>query len=313
MLLWSFLLIISLIVLWKSSDQVLIRVKRIARAFGVSEIVITLLALSALASFPEFLVSVLAALKQTSDVSLGTVIGSNIFALLVVLGLAAVIRPFHVKMIIEERDSVWMLLSSAVILILIPNGISRWEGAILVILYFPYIYSVYTKERKEKKKEPALTKKKLIKWKQIFILVIVTFIMLGSAEVVLRSGLKLASLVHIPKLIMGLVLMGIGASIPETSIGVLSALRKKTDITLGDVYGTNIFTCLFILGVSALIHPIPTSAQVQTFILPFFIFSSIILQLFFSTGHKVGRAEGVLLIIVYLYFALAVLGVLPIP
>jgi cation:H+ antiporter len=312
-LLWSFLLIISLIVLWKSSDQVLMRVKRIARAFGVSEIVITLLALSALASFPEFLVSVLAALKQTSDVSLGTVIGSNIFALLVVLGLAAVIRPFHVKMIIEERDSVWMLLSSAVILILVPNGISRWEGAILVILYFPYIYSVYTKERKEKKKEPALTKKKLIKWKQIFILVIVTFIMLGSAEIVLRSGLKLASLIHIPKLIMGLVLMGIGASIPETSIGVLSALRKKTDITLGDVYGTNIFTCLFILGVSALVHPIPTSAQVQTFILPFFIFSSIILQLFFSTGHKVGRAEGVLLIIVYLYFALAVLGVLPIP
>ena len=313
MLLWSFLLLLSLIILWQSSNQVLIRVKRIARGFGVSEIAVTLLALSVLASLPEFLVSALAALKHTSDVSLGTVVGSNIFTLLVVLGLAAIIRPFHVKMVIEERDSVWMLLSSAVILIFVQDGISRWEGIILVILYFPYIYSVYSREKKKRKKTSARTRGKLKKWKETFILVCAAIIMLVSAEVVLRSGLKLAVIVHLPKLIMGLVLMGIGASIPETAIGILSALKKKTDITLGDVYGTNIFTCLFILGVCAVIHPIPSSVLVQTFILPFFIFSTIILQLFFSTGHKVGRMEGILLIIIYLYFAMASLNLLPKP
>ncbi len=313
MILWSFLLLLSLIILWQSSNQVLIRVKRNARAFGVSEIAVTLLALSVLASLPEFLISVLAALKKTSDISLGTVVGSNIFTLLVVLGLAAIIRPFHVKMVIEERDSVWMLLSSAVILIFVPDGISRWEGIILVILYFPYIYSVYSRERRDRKKASARTRGKLKKWKEMFVLAGVAFIMLASAEVVLRSGLKLAVIVHIPKLIMGLILIGIGASIPETAIGIMSALKKKTDITLGDVYGTNIFTCLFILGVCAIIHPIPTSAQVQTFILPFFIFSTIILQLFFSTGHKIGRVEGIILIVIYLYFALATLNLLPKP
>jgi len=306
-------LVLSLVILWQSSNQVLIRVRRIARAFGVSEVAVTLLALSVLASFPEFLISVLAALKKTSDVSLGTVVGSNIFTLLVVLGLAAVIRPFHVKMVIEERDSVWMLLSSAVILIFVPDGISRWEGIIMVILYFPYIFSVYSRERRERKKASARTVGKLKKWKEMFVLVGVAFIMLASAEVVLRSGLKMAVLIHIPKLIMGLILMGIGASIPETAIGISSALKKKTDITLGDVYGTNIFTCLFILGVCAIIQPISLSAQVQTFILPFFIFSTIILQLFFSTGHKIGRVEGIILIIIYLYFALATLNVLPKP
>ena len=313
MILWSILLVLSLVILWQSSNQVLIRVRRIARAFGVSEVAVTLLALSVLASFPEFLISVLAALKKTSDVSLGTVVGSNIFTLLVVLGLAAVIRPFHVKMVIEERDSVWMLLSSAVILIFVPDGISRWEGIIMVILYFPYIFSVYSRERRERKKASARTVGKLKKWKEMFVLVGVAFIMLASAEVVLRSGLKMAVLIHIPKLIMGLILMGIGASIPETAIGISSALKKKTDITLGDVYGTNIFTCLFILGVCAIIQPISLSAQVQTFILPFFIFSTIILQLFFSTGHKIGRVEGIILIIIYLYFALATLNVLPKP
>lgn len=313
MLLWSFLLLLFLIILWQSSNQILIRVKRIARAFSVSEIAVTLLALSVLASLPEFLVSALAALKHTSDVSLGTVVGSNIFTLLVVLGLAAIIRPFHVKMVIEERDSVWMLLSSAVILILVPDGISKWEGIILVILYFPYIYSVYSRERRKRKKSSTQTRGKLKKWKEMFILICAAIIMLVSAEVVLRSGLKLAFIVHIPKFVMGLVLMGIGASIPETAIGILSALKKKTDITLGDVYGTNIFTCLFILGVCAIIQPIPTSALVQTFILPFFIFSTIILQLFFSTGHKVGRMEGILLIIIYLYFAMASFNLLPKP
>ncbi len=313
MLLWSLLLLLFLIILWQSSNQVLVRVKRIARAFGVSEIAVALLVLSVLASLPEFLVSALAAIKNTSDVSLGTVIGSNIFTLLVVLGLAAIIRPFHVKMVIEERDSVWMLLSSAVILILIPGGISRWEGIILMILYFPYLYSVFLRERGERKKASARTGIKLKKGREVLILIGVTFIMLVSAEVVLRSGLKLSDIIHVPKLVMGLVLIGIGASIPETAIGISSALKKKTDITLGDVYGTNIFTCLFILGACAIIQPIPASAQVQTFILPFFIFSTIILQLFFSTGHKVGRAEGALLIIIYLYFALATLNILPKP
>jgi cation:H+ antiporter len=108
-------------------------------------------------------------------------------------------------------------------------------------------------------------------------------------------------------------LIGIGTSIPETAIGISSALKKKTDITLGDVYGTNIFTCLFLLGVCATIQSIPASIEVQTFVLPFFVFSTIILQLFFSTNHKVGRLEGVLLITIYLYFALATLNLLPKP
>lgn len=313
MFLWIFLFAVFLIILWQSSNQVLVRVKRIARAFGISEIAVTLLGLSVLASLPEFLVSALAALKHTSDVSLGTVVGSNIFTLLVVLGLAALIRPFHVKMVIEERDSVWMILSSAVILILMPGGIARWEGVVLVVLYFPYMYSVYIRERKKRAKVVAQKGNTLKKWKEVLILIGITSVMLVSAEVVLQSGLKLSELIHVPHLVMGLVLIGIGASIPETAIGISSALKKKTDITLGDVYGTNIFTCLFILGGCAMIHPIPASAHVQTFVLPFFIFSTIILQLFFSTSHKVGRVEGALLIIIYLYFALATLNILPKP
>jgi len=115
-LIWICLFVIFVIILWLSSNRVLIGVKKIALAFGVSEIAVTLLVLSIFASLPEFLISTMAALKNSSAVSLGTVVGSNIFTLLVVLGLAAIIRPFHVKMVIEERDSVWMLLSSAAIL-----------------------------------------------------------------------------------------------------------------------------------------------------------------------------------------------------
>lgn len=313
MLIWLCLFVAFVIILWLSSNRVLVGVKRIARAFGVSEIAVTLLVLSIFASLPEFLISTLAALRKSSDVSLGTVVGSNIFTLLVVLGLAAIIRPFHVKMVIEERDSVWMLLSSSVILIFIPHGISRLEGVFLMLLYFPYIFSVYLNEKKKRTLDSVQTRKKSKKWKEVLILICVTFIMLASAQVVLQSGLKLSDKIHVPTLVLGLVLMGIGTSIPETAIGISSALKKKTDITLGDVYGTNIFTCLFILGVCAIIQPIPVSADAQTFILPFFIFSTIILQLFFSTHHRVGRLEGILLIVVYSYFALAILDILPKP
>jgi len=312
-LIWLFLFVVFVIILWLSSNRVLVGVKRIARAFGISEIAITLLVLSVFASLPEFLISVLAALNGNSDVSLGTVIGSNIFTLLVVLGLAAIIRPFHVKMVIEERDSVWMLLSSAVLLIFVPGGISRLEGVFLLMLYFPYIFSVYFSERRKKSSVSVQPKRKTKKRKEIMILFMAIIIMLVSAEIVLRSGFKVATVVHVPTLVMGLIMMGIGTSIPETAIGISSALKKKTDITLGDVYGTNIFTCLFILGVCAILQPIPVSADVQAFILPFFIFSTIILQLFFSTHHRVGRLEGVILIIIYSYFALAALDILPKP
>lgn len=313
MLIWIGLFLVSVVILWQSSNRVLVGVKRIARAFGFSEIAVTLLVLSVLASLPEFLISALAALNHTSDVSLGTIVGSNIFTLLVVLGLAAIIRPFHVKMVIEERDSVWMLLSSAVILIFISGGISRLEGVFLLLLYLPYIFSVYQREKRKKAGKIAAAVKNAKKWKEAIILVFVTSIMLGSAQAVLWSGLKLSARIHIPALLMGLILIGIGTSIPETAIGISSALKKKTDITLGDVYGTNIFTCLFILGVCAIIQPIPVSSDVQMFILPFFIFSTIILQLFFSAHHRIGRLEGVLLIIFYVYFALASLNILPRP
>lgn len=313
MIFWLLIFFIFSTILWKSSNRVLISVKKTARAYHLSEIAVTLLGLSILASFPEFLVSASASIMHYSDISLGTVIGSNIFTLLVVLGIAAIIRPFHVKMVIEERDSVWMLLSGAVLLIFLSGGISRWEGILLAILYLPYIYSVYLREKERKTKTHAHNRSKLKKGKEVVILVLATCIMLISAEIVLHSILKLSSIFQMPKLIISLILMGVGASIPETVIGVSSALQKKTDITLGDVYGTNIFTCLFILGVCAIIHPIPTSSQVQSFILPFFIFSTIILQLFFAIHHKVGRKEGILLILIYFYFALALLNLLPKP
>ena len=304
----------ALIVLVMTSSTILVKVRRIARGFGISEIAITLLGLSILASLPEFFVSIFAAIRDSSDVSLGVVIGSNLFTLLVVLGLAAMIRPFHVKMVIEERDGTWMLLGSCILLVLAPAGINRWQGIILVLLYLPYIYSVYRKEkdRLSQEKQPKHNPK-FRRSTELLKLIALVAVMLGSAELVVRSGLKLATLLHTPEIIISLILIGIGASIPETAIGVLSALKRKTDITLGDVYGTNIFTVFFILGVSAIISPISVTSDVLTFILPYFILSTIILQLFFTTGHRVGRIEGVTLILLYVYFVLAEFNFLPKP
>lgn len=315
MLVWFIVFIGSIVILWKTSDFVLKKVKALALAFGISELAITILGLSILASLPEFMVSTLAALRKTSEVSLGTVIGSNIFTLLVVLGLAAVIRPFHVRRVIEERDSNWMLLAGAVILVLIPRGISRGEGLVLVALYFPYIISVFQKEKRSRGSTTSPKRKKEFskKWLTLGLLSGAMALLLISAALVLKSCLRIAQGLHLPGLIVSLILIGIGSSIPETAIGITSSLQKKTEVTLGDVYGTNIFTCLFILGLSALISPIPAAPQVQSFILPFFIVATIILQIFFATNRRVSRVEGIFLILLYFYFALASLGQLPYP
>lgn len=303
------LFILSILVLVKSADIVLKSVKRLAVSFQVSEVAITILGLSILASLPELFVSLFGSVSRHSEIALGTVIGSNTFTLLFVLGISALIRPFHIKRMIEERDSTWMLLGGALIFLFLNKGINRWEGALLLLLYLPYLYSVYKSERRIT--TPILHK--ISKEKEIMKLTGSVILILISAEVVVRSGIYLAQTFHLSKLIISLIFIGIGSSIPETTIGIASALKKKTSITLGDVYGTNIFTLFFILGISALIYPIPASSQVSSFILPYFIFSTIILQLFMTTGHRVQRVEGILLILFYIYFALANLNILPKP
>ena len=258
---------------------------------------------------PEFLISVFAAVEKTSDVSLGIIIGSNLFTLLFILGMVALIYPFHVKMVIEERESTWMLLSGAILLILASNGISRFEGLLLILTYFPYIFSVYVTERKRKKKE--YTKVKNGKVKEIFILIFYVGMMVVGGELVVKGSIGIAEGLKIPPFVIGLVMLGIGSSVPETTIGVMAALKKKIDITLGDVYGTNIFTLLFILGISAVIHPIPVTSHILRFTIPYFLFATIVIQFFMTTGHKVGRIEGTVLVLLYIYFVLIEFNVIP--
>jgi len=302
-----FAVYIALVV--KSSDSLLENVRAIAKSMGLSELLITLLGISILASLPEFFISLLAALNRSSEISLGTVVGSNIFTLLFVLGLSALLHPFKARRVIERRDSTWMILSASVLLVFANHGISRLEGLAMAMLYLPYIYSVYLDERKALKASKKVLTRETEK-KALWILLFMA-VLLISAEGVVRTGMRIAAELKLPVEIVALILVGIGSSLPETVIGVSSALKKHMDVTLGDVYGTNIFTALFIIGVSAIVHPIPIRSADLEFVLPFFIFSSIILQLFMVTRKNVTRFEGLALILLYAYFVAAQLKLVP--
>ncbi len=285
------------------------RLKKSARIFLISPLTLTLLGISVLASFPELFISLIAAIGKHSDVSLGIIIGSNLFTLLFILGIIAVVHPFHVRMVIEERDSTWMLLAGTLLLLFARNGISRVEGGVLMLSYAPYIYSVYSAEKKKKIEKYKKTKNG--KLKEIIILVGSVGVMVLGGEMVVKGGTNIAKVLKVSPFVMGVIMLGIGSSIPETTIGITAALKKKIDVTLGDVYGTNIFTLLFILGLSAFIEPIPVTQHIIYFTIPYFIFATIILQFFMTTGHRIGRIEGIFLLLLYTYFLLVELNVIP--
>ncbi len=174
-----------------------------------------------------------------------------------VTALCALIRPLQVQTEIKERESSWMILSTVVILILGMDGnISRLDGAMLMILYVPYIVSVIRqakRESAESKQTEAIEKDKKIALHILVVLAAIGGIILG-AKITLMGGESLGARLGISPLAMGILIFALGTSLPELAIALSATFKNKGDISIGEIYASNIFTALFVLGPARSFH-----------------------------------------------------------
>jgi cation:H+ antiporter len=296
------LFICGIAALWLSSEVLIRKIPPIAQYFRVNDLVVTILGVSVLSSLPELTVSSFAMAAGNSELSIGNVIGSNFVTLTFVTALCAFIRPIDIHEQIRERESSWMILSAALVMILSLDGrISRFDGLILILAYAPYIVTVIRDAMKHKAQIQERPKGKMLVHGLLAIAAVFGVIL--SAKLALDNGENLGLALGIPPLTLGVVLFAFGTSLPELAISLSATFKKKADITIGEVYASNIFTQLVVLGICALIRPVEISSGVLGFAMPFLILAAVLIQIFITSGRKLNRFEAAALMGMYGLFA----------
>jgi cation:H+ antiporter len=293
---------------------------RLAISLGVTPLVVGLTVVAFGTSAPELAVSVGSAFAGQADLALGNVVGSNIFNVLVILGLAAAITPLAVAQQLVRLDVPLLVGASGLVWLLALDGqIGRGEGSLLATGIVAYtLFSVRQSRsesaavRAEYAQEFGATTPRPARDAGLVVAGLVLLV-LGSRLLVM-GAVALAQSFGLSELLIGLTIVAAGTSLPEVATSVIAALRGERDIAVGNVVGSNLFNLLCVLGLTAIVSPggVPVAAAASNFDLPVMTAAAVACLPIFFTGHAVSRGEGLLLLAWYaaylLWLALSATG-----
>jgi cation:H+ antiporter len=292
-----------------SGGELLVRgASRLATALRISPLVIGLTVVAFGTSAPELAVSVQAALAGSGDLAMGNVVGSNIFNVLFILGLSAIIVPLAVSSQLIRWDVPVMIVASLLVPVFGWDGdINRFEGAILFCGIVAYTVWCVRKSRRENRavhaefaQEWPKASDHSRKWISNLVLIVVGLILLGGGSRLLIDGsVTIAESLGVSELVIGLTIVAAGTSLPEVVTSLVAAMRGERDIAVGNVVGSNIFNILSVLGLSSVIAPGGAALQ---FDIPVMIAVAVACLPIFFTGHVISRWEGGLFFFYYLAY-----------
>lgn len=293
-----FLLVFGMIILIYGASLLVSSSKSIARLMHVSPFVIGLTMVSISTSIPEMSVNIVASIKNSNDIALGNIVGSNIFDILGVIGASALIFPMLINKNIKKYEIPCLLLTYITLImfmfVITPYNISRIEGIILLVLSIIYtIFLVY----RSKGEMNDIEEVKKEKWYKILIFFILGILgVVYGSKFVVSSSKSIAEHFHMSELLISLTIVSVGTSLPEVVTSVVAAKKKEYDIAIGNAIGSCIFNILLIIGLSSVIRPIAFHKDVIFDVVVMSLCPIIIL--FFR--NKINRFEGALLIAIYI-------------
>lgn len=310
-----FLFVVGLAFLIIGAEALVRGASRLAAAFGISPLVIGLTVVAFGTSSPELAVSVKSALSGQASIALGNVVGSNIFNILFILGLSAVIVPLVVSQQLVRLDVPLMIALSVIVLILsLDESFSRSDGLFLVAGLVIYVwFLIYQSHRESVKVREEYSNEfgseKYAKGrlgKNIgLVLGGLALLVLGSRWLV-DGAVSFAQYLGVSELVVGLTIVAAGTSLPEVVTSVIAAIRGERDIAVGNVVGSNIFNIMGVLGFASIFAPtgIDVTTAVIGFDIPVMIGVALACLPIFFTGGAISRYEGVLLLGYYVAYTL---------
>lgn len=317
MLLSSATLALGLVVLVLGADMLVKNASALARRYGVSPLIVGLTVLAFGTSLPELAVSVMSAVSGESGVAVGNVVGSNVANIWLILGLSALASPLAVRRQLLVFDIPVMVSSVFFMLAFSWDGsIVRWEGMLLCLCVALYIALLLWNERRVSKKgehaplfeEALLDANTHGKEKQpplrLAGLTCVGFVLLVlGSDWMVGGAVDLARYFGVEEVFIGLTIVAIGTSLPELATTFMAALRKETDMAVGNIVGSNIFNVFIVLGVASMVSPMQVAAQTVALDIPITVIASVLCIPVFVVGRqRLGRVAGAGFFLAYLCF-----------
>ncbi|WP_339149450.1 MULTISPECIES: calcium/sodium antiporter [unclassified Sutcliffiella] len=305
------LLVVGFALLIKGADWFVDGASKIAKILRISPLLIGLTIVAFGTSSPEATVSILAALDGSAEVSLGNVIGSNIFNITLVVGLTALLNPLKVESETIRKEIPFTLLGSTVLLVLISdvalqgfseNLITRSDGLIFLLIFSIFMYYIFEVARNSRDKMEVQEESEKATWgKNSFRTVIGLAAIIFGGELVVRNSTEIAVSLGMSETLVGLTIVAIGTSLPELVTSIMAAIKKQSEIALGNIVGSNIFNIFFVLGTSSLITPLPVNGKVFVDI-GLMLILTVILLVFSRTNYRIGKIEGSFLAVAYVLY-----------
>lgn len=308
------ILVAGFVALVKGADIFVDGSSALAKIFKVPGVIIGLTVVALGTSLPELAVSTTAALQGANEIALSNVIGSNIFNLLVVLGVCAVIHSVPVDAVIIRRDFPLSILTTAGLfiavsfsslfggkffqLVMADNAgvVSRPVGLVLLVIFICYIIYLILDSIRHPVEEEEISDIPL--WKALLFILTGIVLIIAGGKAVVYSAQNIARFFGMTETLIGLTVVAIGTSLPELVTSIVAAKKGETSLAVGNVVGSNIFNLLFILGVSTSIHPVMVNAA-SVYDMMILLFVSAMTLFFSVTGHSIKRLEGIIMLLCY--------------
>jgi cation:H+ antiporter len=283
--------------LWMGAVWVVEAAARLARRIGISELVIGLTVVAVGTSAPEFAVTISAALRGQADISVGNVVGSNIFNLGFILGGVAMVRAITTTRKLVWRDGMVLIAVTLLLLFFLWDlTLSRWEGLILMLLLVFYVaYLIYQREEVDQDEIPEGP----FRWLDIPRLLVGIALIAVSGHFLVDAASSLARFMGISEWVIGVTIVAAGTSTPEMATSLIAVLRGHHGISVGNLIGSDLFNLLGVLGLAAFMRPLTVDPSAYSSLL---LLSGLVILvvIMMRTGWKISRPEGAFLIVVNL-------------
>ncbi|KGQ58684.1 calcium/sodium antiporter [Gallibacterium anatis] len=283
----------------------------VARRFQINELIIGLTIVAFGTSLPEFITSFWGALKGNSGVSVGNIIGSNLFNTLVIVGASALASPIMIKASSVKKEIPFALLASLAFIFLcfdrLLNNqaidfISRGDGLILLLffaIFLSYTFANAKQDQSEESEQDETTP--LSSLKIAFYLLIGLAVLIIGGDFFVSGAIQIAQNFGVSDAVIGLTIVAGGTSLPELATSVFAAKKGSSDLAIGNVVGSNIFNIFFVMGACSSVFPLAVG-DISYLDFAMLIISMLLLWLFAATGRKISRSEGAILLATYFIY-----------
>jgi cation:H+ antiporter len=296
----------------KGADILVDGASSLAKRLKVSDLVIGLTIVALGTSAPELAVNISASYKGQTGIAISNVLGSNIANILLILGVSSIIRNVTVKENTVWKEIPFSLLAAIIVFLQAndvffgagtKNQISRNDGLEMLAFFIIFLYYIFSIAKEENIFEDEIPKLQLSLGKSILYIIVGLILLPLGSDWVVNGAVRVAKFFGISEAYIGLTIVAIGTSLPEMATSIVAAYKKNSDISIGNVVGSNIFNVFLILGISSVIRPLEFSTKnnvdvVMTVLASLILFFS----LFVGKKHEVERSQGILFLLIYIIY-----------